>query len=123
MKTMTNEEIYLCSMGLQKAFKDESQKLPIKINFYLQKNKNLLASLAADIEEERMTIIKNNGTMTEDGQGFTIDQDKIDEAVKELNDLLALSQELNIYTISIDSLPEDLNLTTAQMEALMFMIE
>ena len=110
-------------MGLQKAFNDESQKLPIKINFYLQKNKNLLAGLAADIEEERMTIIKNNGTMTEDGQGFTIDQDKIDEAVKELNDLLALSQELNIYTISIDSLPEDLNLTTAQMEALMFMIE
>jgi hypothetical protein len=43
--------------------------------------------------------------------------------VKELNDLLGLEQEVNIYTVSIDSFGDELTLTTGQMEALMFMID
>jgi hypothetical protein len=36
---------------------------------------------------------------------------------------MELEQEVQIYTININSLDENLELTTAQMEALMFMIE
>jgi hypothetical protein len=38
-------------------------------------------------------------------------------------DLLSLEQEVQIYMININNLSDDLSLTTAQMEALMFMIE
>ena len=47
----------------------------------------------------------------------------MDEVNKELVDLLTLEQEVQIYTINIDNLSDDLALTTAQMEAIMFMIE
>ena len=47
----------------------------------------------------------------------------ISEASKELNDLFNLEQDVNIYMINIDSLSDDYAMTTAQMEAIMFMTE
>jgi hypothetical protein len=47
----------------------------------------------------------------------------METVAKELNDLFALEQEVQIYTINIDSFGDDLTITTAQMEAIMFMIE
>ena len=35
---MTNNEIYTTANQLVAAFNDNAQRLPIKINFYLQKN-------------------------------------------------------------------------------------
>jgi hypothetical protein len=43
---MTNNEIYTHTRQLMEAFSDSEQKLPIKINFYLQKNKTTLLALA-----------------------------------------------------------------------------
>jgi hypothetical protein len=43
---LTNNEIYTYANNLTEAFNDKEQKLPIKINFYLQKNKNCLIELA-----------------------------------------------------------------------------
>jgi hypothetical protein len=45
------------------------------------------------------------------------------EVSKELNDLFNLEQDVNIYMINVDSLSDDYDMTTAQMEAIMFMIE
>jgi hypothetical protein len=47
----------------------------------------------------------------------------MEEASKELNDLFNLEQDVQIYTINIDSFGDDLTITTAQMEAIMFMID
>lgn len=120
---MTNQEIYTYALALGKAFTDSEQKLPVKMNFYLNKNKKGLMELAQDIEEARMEIIRANGTPTEDGTSYTIPTDKIPEVNQELNDLFSLEQEVTIYKVSIDSFSEDLTLTTGQMEAMMFMIE
>jgi hypothetical protein len=120
---LTNNEIYNYAIALGKAFDDETQKLPIKVSFYLQKNKKTLIDLAQDIESTRMKIAQENGTFDESTGQYSIDQDKIEEVSKELNDLFNLEQEVNIYTINIDSLDEDLLISTAQMEALMFMID
>jgi aspartokinase len=120
---LTNNEIYTKAQELVTVFNDKEQKLPIKLNFYLQKNKNTLVSLAQDIEQARISIIQTYGTPNEDGETYTIPEDKITEASNELKDLFALEQEVNIYTVNIDVLNEDLILTTAQMEALMFMID
>ena len=119
---LTNNQIYTYATDLAAAFQDTEQKLPVKINFYLQKNKSLLISLAQDIEKTRIELLSQYGTLDEETNKFTLDTDKIDIASKELNDLFNLEQEVNIYTVNIDSFDDNLSLTTGQMEALLFMI-
>ena len=121
--TMTNNEIYTYTHQLMDAFSDGEQKLPIKINFYLQKNKNTLLALAQDIERSRLEIAQNFGTLDDAGEQYVIPNDKLAEASKELEDLFNLEQDVVIHKISIDSLNDDLMLSAAQMEALMFMID
>lgn len=120
---MTNNEIYAYATALAKAFNDSEQKLPIKISFYLQKNKNTLMELAQDIELSRIEIAKNFGYLDENEGQYVIPADKTEEATKELEDLFNLEQDVKIYTINIDSLNDDLMITSAQMEALMFMFD
>lgn len=120
---LTNLQIYNYAVALNEVFNDENQKLPIKINFYLQKNKNTLLNLGQDIEQNRMNIAREYGQLSEDGEHYIIPADKLEMAQKEISDLFALEQDVNIYTISIDNLDDNLTLTTAQMEALMFMID
>lgn len=120
---LTNTEIYSYALALNKAFTDNSQRLPVKVGFYLQKNKNNLIELARGIEESRMEIIRNYGSQVKNTDQYQIDADKVDIAQKELNDLLDLEQEVTIYKVNIDTIPDDLILTAEQMEAMMFMID
>ena len=120
---LTNNEIYIYARNLIEAFNDGEQKLPIKISFYLQKNKNTLLSLAQDIETSRLEIAKTYGILDEENQQYNIPVDKMEDANKELVDLFNLEQEVQIYMINIDNFSNDLTITTAQMEAIMFMIE
>ena len=120
---LTNQQIYNYANALVNAFQDGEQTLPIKINFYLQKNKKTLVDLAMDIEQTRTTIAQTYGTLTEDGSKFEIPSENIEVASKELEDLFSLEQDVQIYTINIDSLSDDLAMTTSQMEAIMFMID
>ncbi len=120
---LTNQEIYNYALALNNAFTDSSQKLPIRVNFYLQKNKSTLANLAQDIETARMELIRANGELNEEGTSYIIPKEKVAGVQKELSDLFALEQEVTIYSVNIDSLSDDLTLTTGQMEAIMFMID
>jgi hypothetical protein len=123
MKTMTNSEIYNIATILGKAFEDEKQVLPVKVNFYMQKNRATLTALAQEIEKARVEILQKHGTLNEETNQFEFSSDVAETVIQELNDLLSLEQEVNIYTVSIDSFGDDLSLTTGQMEALMFMID
>ena len=121
IKILTNEEIYLINQKLNKSFEQSNQYLPARINFYIQKNKKIIADLASVIEEARNAIILEFGSPDEEGR-VTISQDKIPEANKEIYDLFATKQEMNIDLISLESI-ENYSFTMDQMEALMFMIE
>ena len=120
---LTNRKIYEYALMLAEAFKDNEQKLPIKINFYLQKNKKTLLSLSQDIEQSRMEIAQNYGILNEEGTAYNIPEENISIVNTEIQDLLNIEQEVPIYQVSIDSFSDDLTLTTAQMEAIMFMID
>ena len=120
---LTNNQIYTYALGLEQMFLEEEQKLPIKINFYLQKNKNILFELARDIELARTNIAEQYGEMNEENFQYKILPENIEIAKKEFQELLELEQEVNIYQVSIEDFPTDLILTTDQMEALMFMIK
>jgi hypothetical protein len=120
---LTNNQIYDYATRLAAEFSDNSLKLPIKVNFYLQKNKAALMTLAQDLEQNRQSIIENYGQLNDEGTQYIVPTDKIEAAQQELSDLFSLEQEVNIYKINIDTLSDDLVLSAGQMEALMFMID
>lgn len=120
---MKNSEIYNYAQALTEAFRDNNQRLPVKINFYLQKNKKTLLGLSQDIEQSRMEIAQNYGILNEEGTAYNIPEENISIVNTEIQDLLNIEQEVPIYQVSIDSFSDDLTLTTAQMEAIMFMID
>lgn len=119
---MTNLEIYSTASHLMEAFHDSEQKFPVKMNFFLQKNKKTLLTLAQEIEEARMAIAQTYGTDSGDGN-FAIDVENIDKAQEELNQLFNIEQDVNIVKVNFNDLDPNMELTSAQMEALMFMIE
>ena len=119
---MTNYEIYSTTKALEEAFSDNSQYLPIKISFFIQKNKANLLKLAQAIDVARLDIVRNYGQLDEESEQFIVPTDQIDIANNELSDLFNIEQEVEIHKIDIDAFPDDISLTNAQMEALMFMI-
>lgn len=119
---LTNLQIYNYAIALTNVFADDQQSLPIKANFYLHKNKSALMALAQELEQTRINIIQTNGALNEETQQYEIPNENISKVNQELADLFALEQEVFIYSVSLDSFG-DTSLTTAQMEALMFMIE
>ena len=116
---MTNEEIYTINSTLMETFKqeDNSHYFSAKINFLIQKNKKAIMNAAVDIEKVRMEIINKYKD-----ESNNIPQEHIETVNKELNDLLNIEQEVNIFTIPFESL-DGIEFTSAQANALMFMIE
>ena len=120
---MTNLEIYNIANNLLEAFSDSTQKLPVKVNFFLQKNKKTLLNLAQEIEEERINIAKNYGSLDPETGNYSVSSEHIEAAQQDLNNLFNIEQDVNIAKINYNDLDPNMELTTAQMEALMFMIE
>lgn len=119
----TNNEIYNLATRLNEMFQDANQRLPIKLNFFLQKNKKTLLEFAQEIEENRMEILRTYGEIDEESGNLRIPEDKVAAANKEIIDLLSLEQEVAIRTVKFEDIPEDISLTTGQMEAIIFMVD
>lgn len=119
---MTNLDIYNYGKAMVDSFQDLNQKLPVKVNFYIQKNKATLLPLAQEIEQARVNIIYEYGVLNESTGNYDIAEEKMSTVMAELDELFSLEQEVNIYKIDIDNFSDDIFLTTGQMEAIMFMI-
>lgn len=119
---LTNSEIYSHAMKLQSLFGDASRSLPVKINFYIQKNRRTLYALAQDIEEARLGILAYYGTLNEETNEYEFEDEKAKAASVELEDLFKLEQEVDIYMIDIDSFDDNTDMTIGEIDALMFMI-
>lgn len=120
--TLTNNQIYTYANLLMEQFSNTEIKLPIKVNFYLQKNKTKLLELAQEIEKQRIEIAQEYGTLNEEVQQYDIPKDKVAEASQKINELFELTQEVPIYKVKLDAFG-DILLTSQQMDALLFMIE
>lgn len=119
-----NFEIYAIANGLLSAFgeAESTQKLPIKLSFTIKKNTAKFQSIAEQIEKSRVELIQKYGEQTEDG-GFKIKSENEAEANKEFTELMNLEDNIDVHKININSLSDDIELTNAQMDAIMFMIE
>lgn len=120
---MKNIEIYEIATQLTNAFKEDDLHLPMKLNFYLQKNKKVLIELSKEIEESRIKIAAKYGVLNEEGTLYNIPEENLTQASQELDDLFHLEQDVHIYTIRANQISDDIKLSTSQMEAMLFMIE
>ena len=120
--TLTNNEIYSYANALAQEFGNDQVKFPIKVNFYLQKNMQELITLAQEIEKERISIASDYGTLNEETQQYEIPNENITIASNKLDELFKLTQEVKIYKVKLDAFG-DMELTSNQMQALLFMID
>lgn len=120
-KIMTNLEIYAYANALMDAFKEDIV-LPVKVNFYLQKNMTRMVEAGKEIEKTRMDIIQKYGIPTEDGQNIEVPAEMVETVNKELEDLFALEQEIKVNEIALDAF-DGIDLTSAQVAAITFMIK
>ena len=120
--TLTNNDIYNYANSLAQEFGQTDVKLPLKVNFYLQKNMKELIELAQDIEKQRIDIASEFGTLNEETQQYDIPQENIAPASRKLQDLFDLTQDVKIYKVKLDAFG-DTELTSGQMQALLFMID
>lgn len=120
---LNNKEIYDIYEKLQLSFDNNSRYFPVKINFFIQKNKKVLKELCDIIDVSKQSIAQQYGVMdSEDVNLFHIKPENIEIAQKELNDLMNIEHDLNIMMISLKDI-ENLEFTPNQMEAIMFMID
>ncbi len=120
--TLTNNQIYNYINSLIENFSKSDIKFPVKVNFYLQKNQNTLLTLAQEIEQERVNIAQEYGILNEETEQYEVPPEKIQEASQKLNDLFDLTQEVKLYKIKLEDFG-NIELTSGQMQALLFMIE
>lgn len=120
-KTMTNAEIYSYANALMSSF-NEDLTLPVKVNFYLQKNTTTIVEAGKEIEKARMDILHKYGKTSEDEQSIEIPTENIELVNKELEDLFSLEQEIKVNEISLEAF-DNVELTTTQVAAIAFMIK
>lgn len=117
---LTNTEIYSIANGLGPIANNGVMKLPIKVNFFLQKNMKLLAAAAQEIEEARLEVAKKYSTSNGE-EGYYIPPENMTLAQQDINTLFSIEQELDIKTVKIDDFGA-VEFTPAQMQIIMFMI-
>lgn len=116
---LTNQKIYnLANLLLD--FKTLNLRLPVRINFFLQKNINLITEAAAEIERAKVELGAQYGSALPEG-GYFIPEEYRETVQRELSDLFNLEQDLNIHQFLLSDF-DGLELTFKQMEAIMFMI-
>lgn len=121
-KMMSNMEIYNIANGLIEGFRDTNITLPVKANFYFQKNMNSLIEMAQDIDKSRVAIFEKYGTLDEENNQYKFDPAVTDDVNRELQDLFDLEQEVKVNLIELDWF-DNVELTAQQMAAITYMIK
>jgi hypothetical protein len=96
--------------------------MPVRINFYLQKNIQLIQQAATEIEQARLNIGAHFGSLNDEGTGYDVPAQNIGKANQELNDLFNLEQDIPIHIFKLSDF-DGIELTYQQMSAIMFMVE
>ena len=121
-KNMKNSEIYSIGMQLAEHVINLNLSLPVKVNFYLQKNINALMAMATELEQARNGILERYGTLNPETNQYDFEDDKLVQANQELMDLFELEQEVPIYEISLEAFG-DAELSSKQVNAISYMIK
>jgi hypothetical protein len=104
IKKFTNAQIFALSNKLETALSAETRYMPARISYFIHKNRTRLAEQMGFIEKSRMDIIHHYGTMDPVSGAYSIPDDKLTEANKELEELLNIELDFEISMIKLSDL-------------------
>lgn len=119
---MTNLQIYNRGVALRTFIADNvNLKLPIKINFFLQRNIAQIMDAGTEIEQYRTNIGQKYGSLNASETGYDISPENMVLAQQELDELMSIEQDIPISLLSLEDFG-NIEITTGEMAALLFMI-
>lgn len=119
-KTFKNIEIYNLVNLYQALLEDfDGLFLPVKANFYFKQNIKILVCKGLEIDNFRSEIIKKYAKLED--EKYKIEEDNLEKANKEIEELMSLEQELDIKLIPLSAF-DNIQITPKMMEIFMPMI-
>ena len=122
-KNVLNRDIITMYQGLQQLASNEGMRLPARVSFAVVRNLKILIPIIEDIDMARQSIAETYGTLDVDNPTqYRIPENNRDTVNQELDAIMETEVDVPLVKIKMTEI-EDLNISIAMAEALMFMVE
>lgn len=122
-KNVLNRDIITMYQGLSQLASNEEMRLPARVSFAVVRNLNVLIPIIKDIDMARQSIAETYGTLDVDNPTqYRIPENNRDTVNQELDAIMETEVDVPLVKIKMTEI-EDLNISIAMAEALMFMVE
>lgn len=109
--------------GLSQLASNEGMRLPARVSFAVVRNLKMLIPIIEDIDMARQSIAETYGTLDVDNPTqYCIPENNRDTVNQELDAIMETEVDVPLVKIKMTEI-EDLNISIAMAEALMFMVE
>lgn len=122
-KNVLNRDIITMYQGLSQLASNEGMRLPARVSFAVVRNLKMLIPIIEDIDMARQSIAETYGTLDIDNPTqYHIPENNRDTVNQELDAIMETEVDVSLVKIKMTEI-EDLNISIAMAEALMFMVE
>lgn len=122
-KNVLNRDIITMYQGLSQLASNEGMRLPARVSFAVVRNLKMLIPIIEDIDIARQSIAETYGTLDVDNPTqYRIPENNRDTVNQELDAIMETEVDVPLVKIKMTEI-EDLNISIAMAEALMFMVE
>lgn len=122
-KNVLNRDIITMYQGLSQLALNEGMRLPARVSFAVVRNLKMLIPIIEDIDMARQSIAETYGTLDVDNPTqYRIPENNRDTVNQELDAIMETEVDVPLVKIKMTEI-EDLNISIAMAEALMFMVE
>lgn len=109
--------------GLSQLASNEGMRLPARVSFAVVRNLKMLIPIIEDIDMARQSIAETYGALDVDNPTqYRIPENNRDIVNQELDAIMETEVDVPLVKIKMTEI-EDLNISIAMAEALMFMVE
>jgi hypothetical protein len=122
-KNVLNRDIVTMYQGLSQLASNEGMRLPARVSFAVVRNLKMLIPIIEDIDMARQSIAETYGTLdVNNPTQYRIPENNRDTVNQELDAIMETEVDVPLVKIKMTEI-EDLNISIAMAEALMFMVE
>lgn len=122
-KNVLNRDIIIMYQGLSQLASNDEMRLPARVSFAVARNLKMLIPIIEDIDMARQSIAETYGTLDIDNPTqYCIPENNRDTVNQELDAIMETEVSVPLVKIKMTEI-EDLNISIAMAEALMFMVE
>lgn len=122
-KNVLNRDIIIMYQGLSQLASNQEMRLPARVSFAVARNLKMLIPIIEDIDMARQSIAETYGTLDVDNPTqYRIPENNRDTVNQELDAIMETEVDVPLVKIKMTEI-EDLNISIAMAEALMFMVE